>query len=186
MNALRHLPNLISLLRVALVGPALWFLLQLRYAEALATVFVAGASDALDGYLAKRYAWHSRIGAVLDPLADKILLIASYIALAYLQLVPLWLAVLILARDLIIVTGATAYYFLIVRIDMTPSISSKINTVAQIALVLLVIVAQLLPWLAPDVIAYAIWAVAATSVWSGVSYVAVWSRHALRAAARHE
>jgi len=184
--SLRHLPNIISLLRVALVAPAIWLMLQLRYTEALVIVLVAGLSDALDGYLAKRFGWHSALGALLDPMADKVLLVASYVALAYLHLVPLWLAVLVLARDLVIVIGAAAYYSLIGRIEMAPSISSKINTVAQIVLVLVVIISQLQPWIPPALITVLLWSVAATSVWSGVSYVTVWGRYAVRATTPHE
>ena len=184
MRALRHLPNAISLLRIALVVPAIGFLLDQAYAQALIIVAIAGVSDALDGYLAKHYGWHSALGAILDPLADKVLLVASYIALAYMELLPLWLTVLVLARDLIIVGGTIAYYVLIGRVAMSPSWSSKINTVLQIALVLWVITTQLAQWDAAWITPL-VWLVAATSAWSGASYVLVWGRNAMRAVGTH-
>ncbi|MDE2089174.1 MAG: CDP-alcohol phosphatidyltransferase family protein, partial [Gammaproteobacteria bacterium] len=106
----RDLPNLISVLRMLLVLPVVALLMTEHYREALLLFGLAGLSDALDGFLAKRYGWTSRLGAVLDPLADKILLVSSYIALGWLRLLPLWLVAAVIVRDLVIVIGAAVYW----------------------------------------------------------------------------
>ena len=115
---LRHLPNLISVFRVLLVPPVVWLMVQGRYGEALALFVIAGASDGLDGYLAKHFGWVSRFGSIIDPLADKLLLTASFFTLAWLGHLPLWLAVLVIARDLVIVIGGLAYHYLVGKFSM--------------------------------------------------------------------
>ena len=105
MNA-RDIPNIISVLRIVLVVPIIVLMLEQQFAAALLLFFVAGLSDGLDGYLAKRNNWGSRLGSILDPLADKLLLISSYVALGWLGLIPVWLVAVVLIRDIVIVSGA--------------------------------------------------------------------------------
>ena len=93
--------------------------------------FVAGASDLVDGFLAKRFGWQSRIGGILDPAADKLLLGTVFVVLAVLELVPLWLVATALLRDLIIVLGAIGYRVCIGPIEARPSVISKLNTLCQ-------------------------------------------------------
>ena len=100
------IPNLITVMRIVLVVPVSWSLLRQEFGLALALFFVAGVSDGLDGFLAKHYGWSSRLGALLDPLADKALLVACYASLAWIGLLPVWLLVLVVARDVVIVAGA--------------------------------------------------------------------------------
>lgn len=174
-----HIPNLITLLRLVLVAPIAWALLGAQFELALALFFVAGVSDGLDGFLAKRYGWSSRLGALLDPLADKALLIACYAALAWIELLPVWLLALVVARDVVIVVGATVYNFRIRRLEAEPTLISKLNTVLQIVLVLLVIVRQLLPdWVQTDWLQLLIYLVTVSIVWSGLDYVVTWGRRA--------
>jgi cardiolipin synthase len=176
---LHHLPNLITVGRFLLVPPTLLALVQGRYALALVLMAVAGASDGVDGYLARRFGWGSRIGAVLDPLADKTLLVSAFVTLGVLGYIPLWAVALVVARDLIIVAGAGAFRLLFGRLDLMPSLISKANTLVQVVLVVEVM-ARLAgvgfpAWLAPALLAV----MAVTTIASGAHYVWTWSRIAL-------
>ncbi len=175
---LAHLPNIISLLRVMLVLPTVWALVHDRYGLALVLFAVCGASDALDGYLAKRYAWTSRLGAILDPLADKTLLVATYVTLAWLGAIPRWLTIAVVGRDLIIVAGALAYHFLIGRFELAPTWLSKANTLMQIVLVMAVMLDRAVPGVPAPVLVSLIYGVLLTTVLSGVDYMIIWGRRA--------
>ena len=175
------IPNLITVGRILLVPPIAWVLIQQHFLLALTLFFVAGVSDAADGFLAKYYGWTSRLGALLDPLADKFLLVTSYLALTWIGLLPLWLLVLVVVRDVVIVSGAVAYNFHIERLEAEPTLISKLNTLLQILLVLLVIVHQATGWGDSGWIEMLIYAVAITVVWSGIDYVITWSRRARNA-----
>jgi cardiolipin synthase len=172
------IPNLITVLRILLVAPIAWALIHQQFILALALFFVAGFSDGLDGFLAKHFGWRSRLGAMLDPLADKALLVASFAALSWVNLLPLWLLVLVVCRDVVIVAGAVAYNFRIQRLEAQPTLISKVNTVLQILLVLLVIVQQLTPAVPAGLVPLLIYAVTVSVVWSGLDYVITWSRRA--------
>lgn len=178
---LHHLPNLISALRIVLVLPLAWFLLQHDFDIALLLVFIAGVSDALDGFLAKHYGWTSALGSVLDPLADKLLLVVTFLSLGYLALVPAWLVVAVLARDIFIVTGGVAYYVSIGRFDMAPTLVSKLNTLMQLVLAFGVILAQVFDFPRMWMIEIGVWIVLATTLLSGIDYVWTWGRSAWRA-----
>lgn len=181
---LRHLPNIITALRIVLVMPLAWALLEHNFDLALLLVFVAGGSDALDGFLAKHYGWVSTLGSVLDPIADKLLLVVTFLSLGYLALVPSWLVVAVLGRDIVIVTGAVTYYVLIGRYDMAPTLLSKLNTLMQIVLVFGVVLAQVFDFPRMWMIEIGVWVVLATTLLSGIHYVWTWGRSAWRA--KHE
>lgn len=131
----RHIPNLISVCRILLVYPVIHLMLAGRFDWALGLFVVAGVSDAVDGFLAKHFHWQSRLGSYLDPVADKLLLISSYLALGWLDLVPFWLAGLVVLRDVVIFGGAVAYYFLLKPFEGQPLLISKLNTLCQLLLV---------------------------------------------------
>jgi len=174
----RDIPNIITVFRFLLVPPVVMLMLNQRFGAALVVFGIAGFSDALDGYLAKRYNWTSRIGGLLDPLADKLLLLSAFITLAWLGWIPLWLVSLVILRDLVIVAGAIVYNMRIEQLDAEPSMVSKLNTVTQILLVLAVMFTQAiqeLPALWMDVLLYS---VLATTVWSGLDYIWIWGRRA--------
>ena len=174
------IPNIITLFRFLLVPPVVLLLLDERFGLALLLFGVAGFSDALDGYLAKRFNWSSRLGALLDPLADKLLLVSSFITLGWLNQIPLWLVGVVILRDLVIVSGALVYHYRIERLEAEPSMVSKLNTFTQILLVLAVMFSaavQALPYLWMDVLLYS---VLVTTLWSGIDYVWRWSRRAWR------
>ena len=137
--SLSWLPNAISLVRVALVAPILALLLNGRHDIALLLFFVAGFSDGLDGYLAKRFDWHSRTGALLDPIADKLLVAGTFVTLSITGDLPVWLAAIVVLRDVVIVGGAMAYNFLVRPVEGEPTRISKLNTAFELLLVLFVI-----------------------------------------------
>jgi cardiolipin synthase len=168
-----QLPNMISVFRIILVIPIVWALLTEQFSIAAFLFIVAGISDALDGFLAKRYQWESRLGSILDPVADKLLLLSSLLTLAWLGLMPGWLVWLAVCRDVMIVVGGIAYHHLIGRFSLMPLWSSKINTVSQIALVALIICQQLYPVFDAAVMSM-IWIVMASILISGSEYVLVW------------
>lgn len=183
---LRHLPNLITVLRMLLVVPLCWLIANERFEGALVIAAVAGLSDAVDGFLAKHFGWQTWLGGILDPIADKLLLIATFLSLAFTADLPVWLAALVIGRDLAIVGGATAYYYLIGRFDAEPSRLSKLTTLVQILFVLgeLLRLSQLLA--VPDSVRDVCIAITAVlTVASGVHYVVVWSTRAWRASARN-
>ena len=117
----RWLPNAISLLRIVLIAPILLFVLLGDYALALVLFVIAGGSDGIDGYLAVRFNWQTRLGALLDPVADKLLVTGLFITLAVMQLIPVWLAVIVIARDVIIFSGAVVYNYLIKPVEGEPT-----------------------------------------------------------------
>jgi cardiolipin synthase len=178
---LSWLPNAITIVRMALAAPLAWLILRGHHAPALALAVVAGLSDALDGVLAKGLGWQSRLGGILDPLADKLMLLACYLSLGVVDALPWWMVGLVLARDAIIVTGALAYHRLVGTLVAAPSVLSKATTVGQIALVLLVLIDALhavsLPgWLQSG----ALLLVAVLTVASGLHYVVTWGAKARR------
>lgn len=173
----RDIPNLISIVRILLVGPLVWLLLAQRFGPALVLFVIAGLSDALDGFLAKRYGWVSRLGSILDPIADKLLMVCAYLTLGWLALLPLWLVAAVIARDLIIVGGAVYYQLRIARVEMAPTLISKANTLFQILLVFMVLADQVrsLPSIVTDTLLVI---VLTTTLASGATYIWIWSRRA--------
>ena len=172
------LPNAISIVRALIAIPVVFLLLERQFVAALLLFAGAGASDGLDGYLAKRFGWRSRLGGILDPLADKALLMTAFLVLGAMGLIPVWLVLAVVARDLLIVGGALVYHFRVADLDATPTWTSKLNTLLQIALLILVMAsAGGLP-LPGWVVAAIVWATLATTVVSGAQYVWIWSHKA--------
>ncbi len=176
----RHLPNLITGLRILLVAPFLWALLEERYSIALLLFSIAGVSDALDGFLAKYFGWTSELGGLLDPIADKLLLIGAILALGWLNELPGWLVALVILRDLLIVGGAVSYHLLIERFEAAPLMISKLNTLVQLILVCAVIVHYGMIPLPETLLTGLIVSTALTTVWSGAAYIWQWSQRARR------
>jgi cardiolipin synthase len=176
---LRHLPNLITALRMLLVLPLCWLIGAGRYDGALLVAAIAAASDALDGWLAKRFGWQSWIGGMLDPIADKLLLMAAFVWLALSGELPSWLAVLVVGRDIAIVSGAIAYHNLVGRFDAAPSRLSKATTAIQLAFVLAELL-RLSHWIAtPAPLRSGMIALTAGfTLASGLHYIVVWGARA--------
>ncbi|GLQ97011.1 CDP-alcohol phosphatidyltransferase family protein [Dyella mobilis] len=175
----RHLPNAISSLRVVLVLPIGWLLAHRAWSSALMLVAVAGVSDGVDGFLARHFGWQSRIGGMLDAIADKLLLVSCFVILAVQGEVPLWLAWVVCGRDGVIAVGALLWRVLVGRIDPQPSLLSKACTLMQIVYLLVVLLA-LIRWPVPASELPG-WLVAVLCVASGTDYVIRWSRRAWRA-----
>jgi len=136
---LKYIPNMICIARIILVAPIVRSLLDQRYGLALGLILIAGLSDALDGYLARRFDWRTRLGGLLDPAADKLLMFAAFVTLAWIGWVPVWFSAIVVGRDLLIITGTIVYQLTVAPIHGEPTGASKLNTVLQILFVLLTI-----------------------------------------------
>ena len=177
----RWIPNALTFLRILLIAPFAAALMAKEYRFALVIFFLASATDAFDGFLARHYNWRTRLGAIADPLADKALLITTYLMLAITGVLPAWLFWLVLGRDLLIVCGGLAFHYGVGRFEMQPSLPGKLNTLIQIlvALAIIILLAELpmQPW----VMDVGILLVAASAIFSGAHYIGVWSLRAWRA-----
>ncbi|MDH5359546.1 MAG: CDP-alcohol phosphatidyltransferase family protein [Gammaproteobacteria bacterium] len=169
-----HIPNIISVLRLLLIPPAVWYLFNGQAATSLLIFIIAGASDGIDGLLARRYGWITRLGSILDPLADKFMMASIYIALGWLGHLPVWLVATVLGRDVFIIAGALGYHFVFGRYDMEPHLLSKLNTVLQIALVVFVLLSLSLLPLPELFLQISIWVVMCSTVLSGMTYFTIW------------
>ena len=158
----------------------MWALLNHRYDLAVVLFVIAGISDGVDGYLAKRFGWESRFGGVLDAIADKLLLVSTFIVLWLLTVFPLWLVALIIMRDLLIVGGGVIYNLKVEKFNAEPSLMSKLNTVLQIILATVGVVSLGLIDVLPVVIYVLTWAVAITVVMSGFGYANTWGRRVVK------
>lgn len=176
----RQIPNVITVLRILLVGPTVVMILERRLDWALGLFFAAGASDAIDGFLAKHFGWITRLGSLLDPVADKLLMVSCYSACAWIGLLPWWLAGLVAARDLVIFVGAVAYYLLLHPFEGQPTWISKLNTLGQILLLLAVFWHHGVRPLAPLWLDGLIYLVIATTIVSGIQYMVLWGRSFFR------
>lgn len=176
MSLLRHIPNIITIFRLLLIPPVAWAILNEEYKLALILFFIAGFSDGLDGFLARVFHWQSKLGSFLDPLADKFLTIICFYLLAWKGLIPWWLFVVILLRDVIILGGAAAYHLVTHALEMHPTMMSKINTALQIIVILAILYSYGISPLSDDLLQVLIMLLFITSVLSGLLYVLLWSR----------
>jgi cardiolipin synthase len=170
-----YVPNLLTLARIGLVPWLLVLLQNGQYGWSLAVFLIAGVSDALDGFIAKRFNAQTELGAILDPIADKGLLVCSYVMLSVMGIIPFWLMVVVVFRDIVIVGGYLIIVLFFGSVQMQPLKISKLNTLTQISYIVVVLGA--LAWTA-ELGSYLTWmnyAVLLTSVVSGVSYVYIWS-----------
>lgn len=173
------LPNLITLARLLAVPVMVYLILIEAYGAAFWLFALAGLSDALDGALAKRFALDSRLGAFLDPLADKSLLVSVFICLSYQDAIAAWLVILIVFRDLLILVGAVLIHTLTQRLTMAPHFVSKVNTACQIVLAALVLADLGLEVDLPSVRWVLVYLVAGTTLLSGSIYVIKWGGMAM-------
>jgi cardiolipin synthase len=171
------IPNLITLGRILLVPVVVWAIASGEMRLAFLLLLAAGLSDAVDGFLAKRFGMATELGAYLDPLADKAMLVSIYVVLAVVGAIPLWLVILVVSRDIMIVSAVILSWVVDKPIALKPLLVSKLNTVAQIVLALLVIAALGFDFDAQVAIAGLTGLVAALTSLSVVFYVAEWVRH---------
>lgn len=171
-----HFPNLLTGLRLVL-SPALALLtLSGRYGEAFAVFLFAGASDVADGYLAKRFGLATTLGRILDPAADKILMLLSFLALMAIGVAPVWLTALVIGRDLAIVLGAGVAWMLDLPMRIAPLPLGKATTAMQIAYIALMLMFLLTGFSDPQMAAGMAIAVAVVTLASGLNYAAIWLR----------
>jgi cardiolipin synthase len=179
-----NLPNLITLARILAVPVLVWAITsggesEMRFAFVL--FLAAGISDAVDGFLAKRFGMASDLGRYLDPLADKVLIVSIYVALGITEALPRWLVILVVSRDLMIV-GAVMLSWLVGKpIEVQPLLVSKLNTGAQIILAGVVLASRGFGWTLEWLVMVAMAAVTALTLLSIVAYVREWVRHMGRA-----
>jgi cardiolipin synthase len=176
----KGVPNAICVVRVLLVGPIVVKLLDERYLAALVLIAIAGFSDALDGYLARAFDWRTPLGSLLDPAADKLLVVSVFLTMTILGLVPVFLTVVVILRDVVIIGGAAAYQWLIAPVQGEPTVISKLNTTCQLSFVLFTLTDAALMWPPGPVLTVLGAAVLFTSLTSGLNYVVGWSKRAWR------
>ena len=168
-------PNLITILRIILTPIFIIFLLNDAYVSALILFVVAGISDAADGLIARLFNQKSKLGAFLDPLADKILLISAFVVLSAKDDVHSWLAVIVISRDFLILLGVLILFLNSQDFSFKPSIISKMTTCLQLATVFVALSADLLPHLHQFSI-YLFWATGLLTIISGLHYLSQWFR----------
>lgn len=168
-------PNIITLTRILLTPLFVIFLIQKRYQPAMGIFILAGLSDLADGIIARRWQQKSPLGTFLDPLADKLLMGSSFITLSISHLIPPWLTVIVLSRDLVLVLGVTLFKLANFPVVVHPSVAGKLSTATQVATVLLVLMAQ--TWtISPSFLEVLFYLTGGLTTVSGVHYVlqALW------------
>ena len=178
------IPNLITLGRILLVPVVVWAISSGAMWIAFVLFLAAGVSDAVDGFLAKRFGMTTMLGSYLDPLADKALLVSIYVTLGINGVLPRWLVILVVSRDVMIVGGVMLSWLVGSPVKMQPLVVSKLNTVAQIVLVCVVLGSlgfDLHVGIATDILMYL---AAATTLLSVAAYLTGWMRHMNAATAK--
>ena len=168
---LRHLPNFLTIVRMVLVVPFVIVLYNGQYLGALLLLFIAGITDGLDGFLARQFGWYSWFGSVADPIADKMLLVASYVVLGILGHIPIELTYLVVGRDVFIFTGALLYWVFVGHFEGRPTLLGKTCTFLMIVQGLIVLTSLALFEVPVVLLEAGNLIVAILCVLSGVQYV---------------
>ena len=176
------IPNLITLGRILLVPVVVWAIIYGELWLAFVLFLAAGVSDAVDGYLAKRFNMASELGAYLDPLADKTLIVSIYVTLGIAGKIPLWLVILVVSRDIMIIGAIMLSWLLGSPLKVKPLLVSKLNTVAQIVFACVVLASVGFNLRADNLIFALIPLVAALTLLSVAAYVREFVRHMNNAA----
>lgn len=171
------IPNLITLGRVILVPVVFWFLVTNQMTAAFVAFVIAGVSDAVDGYLAKTYGWETELGAYLDPLADKLLIVCIFVALGVRGELPSWLVIAVVSRDVLIVMGIVLSWLLGHPVAIKPLALSKANTAAQISLAATVLADEAFGLGLAAVRLALVWLTAVLTLGSLAAYLDAWLRH---------
>jgi cardiolipin synthase (CMP-forming) len=182
--SLRYLPNLLCVLRILLVYPVASWILAGRYQEVMLLFALAAFTDALDGFLAKRFGWTSELGKVLDPVADKLLLVTVFVCLSVTGRVPWWLTAVVILRDLVILFGALTYKRLFGPVHGSPTVASKVNTLCQIVFCLAVVAAAGYGVPGPGAVTALGALVLLTTAVSGIDYTLIYIRRAVEVTRR--
>jgi cardiolipin synthase len=171
------IPNLITLARILAVPVILWAITSGEMRIAFALFLLAGLSDLIDGFLAKRFGMATELGAYLDPLADKAMIVSIYVALGIVEAIPRWLVILVVSRDIMIVSAVILSWLVDRPVKLRPITVSKLNTVAQIVYATVVLAALTFGWEIVLVKDMLMALVAALTLLSVAFYVAEWVRH---------
>jgi len=164
-----NIPNILTVLRIIMVPLFVIFLIKKEFNYAFIVFIIAGVTDALDGFLARYLNQRSRVGAILDPIADKLLLSASYICFALIDKIPDWLCVIVISRDIIIIGGIGVLYLLKKEIEFKPSIISKWTTVLQISSIVAIFLVNIFVYVL-EFINYIFISTAVITIASGLHY----------------
>jgi cardiolipin synthase len=175
----KHIPNLFSVARLILIIPFLLAFYDHHYRLAFSLFIIAGLTDGLDGWLARHFHLQSRLGHLMDPLADKLLVASSFISLALIHQLPWWLVILVFLRDITLFVGAAGWYFFVERsYEFIPTLLSKLNTALQILLVTLCLFNIAYQTLQPNPIPWLIYLTAITTTITYIDYVWTWGKKA--------
>jgi cardiolipin synthase len=172
-----NIPNSLTLVRIVLVPLVVWLIIDHEMTAAFLLFLLAGFSDAADGYIAKRYGWRSELGAYLDPIADKALLVSIYVTLGLAGHLPVWLVIAVVSRDILIVGAVVLSWMLSRPLTMHPLLISKVNTFAQIVLAGLVLAELGLGLGLEPVVKVLIWITGALTILSAAAYFWAWLGH---------
>jgi len=175
-----NIPNSLTLARIVLVPLIVWLIIAHQMMAAFLLFLVAGLSDAADGFLAKRYGWHSELGAYLDPVADKALLVCIYVTLGFAGHLPVWLVIAVVSRDILIVGAVLLSWILSRPLSMQPLLISKANTFAQLVLATLVLAELGLGLGLERFVNPLIWITGALTMTSAAAYFWAWIGHMAR------
>jgi cardiolipin synthase len=170
-----NLPNLMTLIRVLLIPVFVIFIINKLFEWALITFAIAGITDGIDGMVARITHKRTELGAYLDPIADKLLLMAAFISLAIIEILPSWLAVIVVTRDVIILLGFLVFILLNYRPKIKPSLVSKVTTFFQISTILLVLMAGYAP-IFKQLSVIAVYGTTLFTIVSGSHYIYVGTR----------
>ena len=172
-----NIPNTLTLARIVLVPFVVWLIISHEMAAAFVLFMLAGLSDAADGYLAKRFGWHTELGAYLDPIADKALLVSIYVTLGFAGHLPTWLVIAVVSRDILIIGAFILSWMLSRPVTVYPLLVSKANTLSQIVLAGLVLAELGLGLGLDQLVAVFIWVTGALTILSAAAYFWEWLKH---------
>jgi cardiolipin synthase (CMP-forming) len=172
-----YLPNLISVARLFLAPFVIYLIVTGNMFGAFVVFLVAGLTDALDGFIARRFNLQTELGAYLDPIADKALLVSTYIALGFFAYLPAWLVILVVSRDLLIIGAFLLSWLMGREVEVKPLIISKLNTLMQIAVAVMVLAQHGLPLPLQQYVVPAIWITGVTTGLSAMAYLITWLRY---------
>ena len=165
-----NIPNMLTIMRILLTPLFVIFLLRDMFSFALLVFSIAAISDGLDGLLARYFNQYSVLGAYLDPIADKLLLVSAFVSLAVLKIIPPWLTVIVISRDIMIVIGILIFAMTDIPIEMKPSLVSKCTTVAQLFTIFLTLLDPQIPG-AQTIKQLLFWITAGLTITSGLHYI---------------
>ena len=179
-QVINNIPNMITLARLLMTPLAVSMIVSQRFLPAFSIFLLASVSDAVDGFIARRFDLRTELGAYLDPLADKALLVSIYVSLAIYAGLPAWLAITVVSRDVMILVAVLVSWLMDKPVEIRPVWESKLNTAAQIALAGFALGVRAYGFDPRPLQTYLEWTVAATTVASGGIYIAQWLDHMTR------